>query len=72
LAFAYSLWTIAGAGADVVFKGFMLLMIGVPVYVYMKWRDAREGRTVMPEAELPSPATPEAPVESAPREPVVV
>jgi basic amino acid/polyamine antiporter, APA family len=68
LAFAYSVWAIAGAGADIVFKGFMLLMLGVPVYVYMKWRDAREGRTVVPEAEL-RPVTPEAP---SPREPVVV
>ncbi len=41
LAFAYSLWTIAGAGYQVVFRGFMLLMAGVPVYVFMKWRGLR-------------------------------
>jgi APA family basic amino acid/polyamine antiporter len=69
LAFAYSVWAIAGAGADIVFKGFMLLMLGVPVYVYMKWRDSKEGRMVMPEAELLPPVTPAAP---APREPIVV
>jgi len=72
LAFAYSVWAIAGAGADVVFKGFMLLMFGVPVYVYMKWRDAKEGRTVVPETEFRPPVTPGAPIEPMPREPMVV
>jgi hypothetical protein len=38
---AYSLWTIAGSGYQVVFRGFMLLMAGVPVYVFMKWRGLR-------------------------------
>jgi len=46
LAFAYSLWTIAGSGYQVVFRGFMLLMAGIPVYVYMKWRAAAEDAAV--------------------------
>jgi len=33
LAFAFSLWAIGGAGADVVYWGFLLLLAGVPVYV---------------------------------------
>jgi len=33
LAFLYSLWAISGAGADVVYWGFLLLMAGLPVYV---------------------------------------
>ena len=33
LAFAYSVWAIAGAGADVVYWGFLLLIAGLPVYV---------------------------------------
>ena len=36
LAFAYSVWAIAGAGADVVYWGFLLLMAGLPVYVKVK------------------------------------
>jgi APA family basic amino acid/polyamine antiporter len=52
LAFAYSLWTIAGAGYQVVFRGFMLLMAGVPVYVFMKWR----GHRAEPAAEADTPA----------------
>ena len=35
LAFAYSLWAIGGAGADVVYWGFLLLMCGLPVYVWV-------------------------------------
>ncbi|MGB5553676.1 MAG: amino acid permease [Flavobacteriaceae bacterium] len=36
LAFAYSLWAIFGAGEEAVFWGFILLMSGIPLYVYMK------------------------------------
>ncbi len=38
-AFAYSLWAIGGAGADVVYWGFLLLMAGLPIYVVVR-RDA--------------------------------
>jgi len=41
LAFGYSLWAIAGAGYEVVFKGFLLLLAGIPVYVWMRWRATR-------------------------------
>jgi APA family basic amino acid/polyamine antiporter len=37
-AFGYSLWAIAGAGYEVVFKGFLLLLAGIPVYVWLRWR----------------------------------
>jgi basic amino acid/polyamine antiporter, APA family len=45
LAFAYSMWAIAGSGYEVVFKGFMLLLAGIPVYILMKWQATREDRT---------------------------
>lgn len=35
LAFAYSLWAIGGAGAEVVYWGFLLLMAGLPVYAWV-------------------------------------
>ncbi len=35
-AFAYSLWAIAGAGPEIVYWGFLLLMSGVPVYVWVQ------------------------------------
>jgi basic amino acid/polyamine antiporter, APA family len=41
LAFGYSLWAIAGAGYEVVFKGFLLLLAGIPVYVWVHWRATR-------------------------------
>jgi basic amino acid/polyamine antiporter, APA family len=36
LAFAYTLWAIAGAGADTVLRGFLLLLAGIPVYVWIR------------------------------------
>jgi APA family basic amino acid/polyamine antiporter len=38
IAFAYSGWAIYGAGADIVYYGFLLLLAGVPVFVRIKWR----------------------------------
>ncbi|MEV0168809.1 amino acid permease [Nonomuraea fuscirosea] len=42
LAFAYTLWTIAGAGYEVVYKGTLLLLAGIPVYVWLKRRDRHD------------------------------
>jgi APA family basic amino acid/polyamine antiporter len=42
LAFAYSVWAITGSGKDIIAKGFVLLLAGIPVYVLVKWRTARE------------------------------
>lgn len=36
LAFLFGLWAIAGAGQECVFWGFILLMAGIPFYVWMK------------------------------------
>jgi APA family basic amino acid/polyamine antiporter len=47
LAFAYSAWAIWGAGKDVIAKGFMLLVVGIPVYVYIKWRQSGAARPAM-------------------------
>jgi APA family basic amino acid/polyamine antiporter len=38
LAFLFSVWAIAGSGRDTVYWGFLLLLAGVPVYVWMKSR----------------------------------
>jgi len=42
LGFSYSLWAIYGSGPDTVFYGFLLLLIGIPVYIYMKWIKSKE------------------------------
>ncbi len=39
-AFAYSLWAIAGAGQEIVYWGFIFLMAGVPVYVWIRSKEA--------------------------------
>ena len=54
LAFVYALFTIGGAGADVVFWGYLLLMAGLPLYAVVardNSADAVSGRT--PAADLP-------------------
>ncbi len=38
LAFAFSLWAVYGAGEKAVFLGFILLMLGTPFYVWLKWK----------------------------------
>jgi APA family basic amino acid/polyamine antiporter len=42
LAFLYSFWMIYGAGQEYIAQGFLLLMAGIPVYVYLKWSQSRE------------------------------
>ena len=39
LGFAYSLWAIYGSGSDVVFYGFLLLLLGIPFYALMQWNN---------------------------------
>ena len=46
LAFGYSVWAIAGAGDDIVTKGFILMLAGVPISVAMRWWQKRTALTV--------------------------
>lgn len=52
LAFAYSAWAIAGAGYQVVFRGFMLLMAGIPVYIWVRWREQQRLANALPVAPV--------------------
>ena len=36
LAFVFSMWAIVGCGEEVVFYGFLVLMLGIPFYVWIK------------------------------------
>jgi len=38
LAFGYNLWMIAGTGKDAVYYGFLLLMLGVPLYMWLAYK----------------------------------
>ena len=48
-ALAFSIWAIYGAGYEVIAKGFLLLMLGVPVYVYMKYQRSKETDLQVPD-----------------------
>ena len=61
LAFTYSLWAIWGAGQEIIAKGFMLLLFGMPIYVWLKWRQAngKEEHLYVPdEFAQPEPPVP--------------
>lgn len=40
LGFIYSLWALYGAGAETVFLGFLLVLAGIPIHVWLKWRNS--------------------------------
>jgi APA family basic amino acid/polyamine antiporter len=42
LGFLYALWAIYGSGSDTVFYGFLLLLLGIPFYVLMKWNNKNQ------------------------------
>ena len=42
LAFFYSLWAVAGSGQEVVYWGFILLMLGIPVFVFMNYKKSEK------------------------------
>ena len=46
VAFLYALGAIYGAGPEVVFYGFLLLLAGVPVFVWVRWRTLGQGLLV--------------------------
>jgi basic amino acid/polyamine antiporter, APA family len=48
VAFAYAVWTIGGSGYKTIAWGYLLLLAGIPVYVWMLWR--RGGAEAPPEA----------------------
>ena len=42
LAFLYSLWALAGSGEGIVYWGFLLLMAGLPVYIWIEWQKRKD------------------------------
>lgn len=46
LAFAYSIYAIYGTGEEVVMYGFILMLVGIPVYVYMMMQKNKETRNI--------------------------
>ena len=62
LGFAYAIFAIWGIGWDIIGKGFLLLMIGLPVFVYMAWSRRRTRPTLEPAATTPPNVTEPAPL----------
>jgi basic amino acid/polyamine antiporter, APA family len=64
LAFAYSVWAIWGAGQEWIAKGFIILLLGIPVYVWLAWRNSRreaaelDAAFALQRAYTPSPKSP--------------
>jgi basic amino acid/polyamine antiporter, APA family len=46
LAFAYSIYAIYGTGATVVMYGFILMLLGIPVYLYMMLQNNKKDKSV--------------------------
>ncbi|MEM8892164.1 MAG: amino acid permease [Bacteroidota bacterium] len=44
LAFIFSLWAVIGSGEEVVFWGFVLLMAGIPIYIFIKLKQREESK----------------------------
>ena len=42
LGFLYALWAIFGSGKETVFYGFILLILGIPFYLLMKWNKRKD------------------------------
>ena len=42
LAAAFSIWTIMGTGMETIYWGGFLLMLGLPVHVWVKWRNNQQ------------------------------
>ena len=42
LGFLYSLWAIYGSTPEVVFYGFLLLLLEIPFYVLTQWNKSKE------------------------------
>jgi len=60
LAFLYALWAVSGSGRDTVYWGFLLLLVGLPVYVVLR----ADRSTELPQAgsrrhRMPGPPDPQ-------------
>ena len=52
LGFIYAVLAIYGAGPQTVFLGFLLILAGIPIHVWIKWQRARTGAEAAPNNTL--------------------
>ncbi len=58
LGFGYAVWAMYATGSESIAKGYLLLMFGIPVYVFMKWERSRERILMRSESEEAPPVVP--------------
>ena len=65
LGFGYAIWAMYATGSESIAKGYILLMLGIPLYLYLRWRRQRDRIPIRTElVELPGVPEPEqAPIE---------
>lgn len=63
--FGYAIWAMYATGSESIAKGYILLMLGIPLYLYLRWRRQRDRIPIRTElVELPRVPEPEqAPIE---------
>jgi APA family basic amino acid/polyamine antiporter len=51
IAFIFAIWALYGSGREAVFWGFLVLVAGIPIYTWRKWRskvEAERGSPLLP------------------------
>jgi basic amino acid/polyamine antiporter, APA family len=48
LAFIFAIWALYGSGREAVFWGFLVLVSGIPIYTWRKWRSKVEAEKADP------------------------
>jgi basic amino acid/polyamine antiporter, APA family len=56
LGFGYAFWAMYATGSEAIAKGYMLLMIGIPLYLYMRHRN-RQRHVPVPDVVVVKPET---------------
>ena len=50
LGFGYAIWAMYATGSESIAKGYLLLVLGIPIYLYMRWR--RQGDRIPIRTEI--------------------
>ena len=50
LGFGYAVWAMYATGSESIAKGYILLMLGIPIYLYLRWR--RQGERIPIRTEI--------------------
>ena len=52
LGFGYAIWAMYATGSESIAKGYLLMMLGIPLYLYLRWRRQQQDRiAIRPELD---------------------